>query len=149
MKWGKWYYVIGSYILSDREMIDVGMLYDTPIQNLNDIASNAEMKLLSDEISLKVSKDNVVNEINLSSEGAKIKANKITLEGSTTVGDSNSNHIQINNADYSIMNGSKEKCSFGLRTLAGGKETIRMAMGHNGIANTDNYFVTNVYPGIS
>ena len=41
----------------------------------------------ADEISSKVSKDNIISEINQSAEAVSIKANKISLEGVTTVND--------------------------------------------------------------
>lgn len=47
--------------------------------------ANAEIKVLSTEIDLRVEKDGVIAAINLSSETAKIKANNIELEGSVTV----------------------------------------------------------------
>lgn len=45
----------------------------------------SEIKQLSDEISLKVSRDNIISSINMSPENIKIKANNISLEGIVTV----------------------------------------------------------------
>lgn len=49
--------------------------------------AKAEIKTLSDEIELRVTKDGVVSSINLSPEAIKILADKISLEGLTTIND--------------------------------------------------------------
>lgn len=56
----------------------------------------------SDEISLKVNKNDIVSSINLSPESATIQANKINLQGYVTVGHLTSNEkTTINNAEVS------------------------------------------------
>ena len=55
---------------------------NTQYQNLSTKISQTET-----EISSKVSKDNIISEINQSAEAVSIKANKISLEGVTTVND--------------------------------------------------------------
>ena len=67
---------------------EVNKTYET-----KDNANSQYQKLSSsitqtaDEISSKVSKDNIISEINQSAEAVSIKANKISLEGVTTVND--------------------------------------------------------------
>ena len=44
-------------------------------------ASQAELKVANDNIYLKVSKNDVINQINVSTEGAKIEASKVEIDG--------------------------------------------------------------------
>ena len=44
-------------------------------------ASQAELKVANDNIDLKVSKNDVINQINVSTEGAKIEASKVEIDG--------------------------------------------------------------------
>jgi hypothetical protein len=47
--------------------------------------TEAELKILSDKIGLSVSKNDIISSINLSPEAIQIDANKISLEGLTTI----------------------------------------------------------------
>ena len=81
---------LSSRITQTAESItsEVSKTYET-----KDNANTQYQKLSSsitqtaDEISSKVSKDNIISEINQSAEAVSIKANKISLEGVTTVND--------------------------------------------------------------
>ena len=65
-----------------------------------DISNNTTLlNQTASNISSKVSKGEVVSSINQSAENIKINANKIQLEGTTTVGNGES-YISINNYDY-------------------------------------------------
>ena len=111
-------------------------------------ATKTQITQLDDEIELKVNKDGVISSINQTSENVKIKAEKIQLEGTATVGKASGDKIKINNADYEIINGSTTKGFFGLRTLDDGRDICRLAMSHSGLdKNLNNYFVMNAYPG--
>ena len=47
----------------------------------SDYATSAELKVANDNINLKVSKNDVINQINVSTEGAKIQASKVEIDG--------------------------------------------------------------------
>ncbi|MFV0382319.1 MAG: dockerin type I repeat-containing protein [Breznakia sp.] len=65
------------------------------VRNPDDVYfyAKSEIELLSDEINLKVSKDGIVSSINQSAEEIKINADKLSLEGTTTI----NNKVMIDN----------------------------------------------------
>lgn len=114
--------------------------------DLNSRVSSAEVKI-SDTISSTVRKDGVISSINQSAEAVKVKAKKIELNGAVTIADSNGDSVKIDDADYSIMNGSTERGFFGLRKLDDDRKIARLAMSHSGLDKAkNNYFVATAYP---
>ena len=81
---------LSSRITQTAESItsEVSKTYETK-DNANSQYQNLSTKIsqTATEISSKVSKDNIISEINQSAEAVSIKANKISLEGVTTVND--------------------------------------------------------------
>lgn len=110
----------------------------------------AEIKLTTDNINLEVSKkvnsDAIISSINQTAEAVKIKASKISLEGATTVGDSEQHHILIDKANYSIFDGNKKVGYLGFQNDEKGGHP-KLTMGWNGIdVNKDDYFTLHAYP---
>ena len=61
-------------------------------------ATSAEMKVASDNIDLKVSKNDVINQINVSTEGATIAANRVNIEGAAIFSSGRLSQTSLNNA---------------------------------------------------
>ena len=83
---------VGNTTISNVEIYDVSTEY---VKNSQVSKLETSMKQTKDEIDLKVSKDNVINAINISSEGTRIKGDLIadylygkTIEGATIQGNS-------------------------------------------------------------
>ena len=66
-------------------------------------ATASQITQLSDTINLKVSKNDVVNQINLSTEGVLIAGNKIQIVGTTYIADAVIKSVNI--ADLAVTNG--------------------------------------------
>ena len=92
-------YALNSYLLNRVITYDGGLTETTKAPAKSDVVKNsviqgsvklavekaiAEIRVLQDDILLKVSLDDVVASINLSTEGITIDADKITLEGIVT-----------------------------------------------------------------
>ncbi|GAA0102498.1 hypothetical protein UT300012_32130 [Paraclostridium bifermentans] len=77
--------------------------YDKNNQVIDDRFSevNQTAENISQTVSKKVGKEEVVSSINQSAEKIKIKANKIDIEGSTTIGDGKGNYVGIDGYNYS------------------------------------------------
>lgn len=88
-------------------------IYDVQIFKLNDDPRleelKSEIKQTSTEISLKVSKKDIVSEINQSAEGVKIRANKIELDGDVIASKLTAKRLYGNYIDGAVINGSKIK----------------------------------------
>lgn len=63
-----------------------------------DMATAAELKVANDAIALKVSKNDVINQINVSTEGATIAANRVNIEGATIFTNGRLSSTSLNNA---------------------------------------------------
>lgn len=61
-------------------------------------ASQAELKVQADSIDLKVSKNDVINQINVSTEGATIAANRVNIEGAAIFSSGRLSQTSLNNA---------------------------------------------------
>lgn len=96
--------------------------------------TNSQIKQLSDNINLKVSKGNIIAEINLSSEEATIDANKINLTGNIIVAKVNEGSgwtIQgnPNYADASYICGNTNKRNNVVLKTGGGENGVAFACG--------------------
>lgn len=84
-------------------------IYDVKIFKLNDDPRleelKSEIKQTSTEISLKVSKKDIVSEINQSAESVKIRANKIELDGDVIANKLTSKRLYGNYIDGAVING--------------------------------------------
>ena len=84
-------------------------IYDVQIFKLNDDPRveelKSEIKQTSTEISSKVSKKNIVSEINQSAESVRIKANKIELDGDVIANKLTSKRLYGNYIDGAVING--------------------------------------------
>lgn len=87
--------------------------------NYRNLASS--ISLNSERISLKVSKDSIISEINQSSESITINANKINLKGYVTASDLSGNGTTtINGANITTGQISAERIAAGSFTMTGG-----------------------------
>lgn len=84
-------------------------IYEVQIFKLNDDPRleelKSEIKQTSTEISLKVSKKDIVSEINQSAESVKIRANKIELDGDVIANKLTSKRLYGNYIDGAVING--------------------------------------------
>ena len=102
---------------------------------------------ISSEVSKKVNSNQVISSINQTSESVKIKANKIQLEGSTTIGDSENRHIKIDKANYSIYRGDRKLGYFGVVDDEKNGHP-KLTLGHNGIrVENDDYLTLHAFGG--
>ena len=87
--------------------------------SVNDKVNNlqAQINVNSNGISTKVSKGDIISSINQSAESVRIKANKIDLNGTVTV-TGNNRHIKIEDANYSVFDGSVRKAYLGFRNIS-------------------------------
>ena len=97
---------VGNTTISNVEIYDVSTEY---VRNSQVSKLESSIKQTKDEIDLKVSKDNVINSINISAEGTKIKGDLIadylygkTIEGAILKGNS---QIRIGKHGYMIPAG--------------------------------------------
>lgn len=75
---------VGAKLDFDFRMSLYDGIYDGPYKPYSGTqlyASQAELKVANDNISLKVSKNDVINQINVSTEGAQIDASKVQING--------------------------------------------------------------------
>lgn len=102
---------------------------------------------ISSEVSKKVNSNQIISSINQTAESVKIKANKIQLEGSTTIGDSENRHVKIDKANYSIYRGDRKLGYFGV--VDDEKDGHpKLTLGHNGIrVENDDYLTLHAYGG--
>ena len=124
---------------------------NSQISNVNSQVNSvkSEISAINGNIDLKVSKNDVLNQINLSTEGVKIKANKIQLEGTTTLGESG-RKVKIENANYSVIDGSSEKAFFGFKNFENSYLVPKFYMGAYGFdPSRHNYFGMTSYRGES
>ena len=124
---------------------------ETKTTSINDKVTSQESRLLSaeskitadaiistvtssstyrDDLSGKVDTNSVVSSINQTAESIKINANKIQLEGATTVG-SNNNYIKLNDYRYTAYVNNKLAMEFG-GYLENGAFIPCLYMGANG-----------------
>lgn len=81
------------------ETINILTSVDAPTIDL--ALASSEVLQLKDQITLKVSKGDIINQINVSTEGVRINASKLEISGATIFKDSNGNQVNIFGAgDY-------------------------------------------------
>lgn len=112
--------------------------------------AKSEIKLTTDgisqEVSKKVNSNEVISSINQTAESVKIKADKIQLNGATTIGDEEEKHIKIENANYSVLKGDKKIGYLGFQSDEKGGHP-KLVLGWNGIvAGVNDYFTLHAYP---
>jgi hypothetical protein len=118
--------------------------------SVNDKINNlqSQINVTSNGISTMVSKGNIVSSINQSAENIRIKASKIDLNGTVTV-TGNNRHIKIEDANYSVFDGSVRKAYLGFRNVSGTDYVVPKfvlgATSTDGIAHE--YFVVTPYKG--
>ena len=122
---------------------ELSVLYADNLQNLQ-----SQITVNSNTISTKVSKGDIISSINQSAESVRIKANKIDLNGTVTV-TGNNRYIKIEDANYSVFDGSVRKAYLGFRGVSGTDYVVPKFV--LGATNTDGvayeYFVVTPYKG--
>lgn len=111
--------------------VSVSSKYETKTNaSKNYSALSSSISLNSERISLKVSKDSIISEINQSSESVTINANKINLKGYVTASDLSGNGTTtINGANITTGQISAERIASGSFTITGG--SIRVTTSNN------------------
>lgn len=99
-------------------------------------SANTNITQTANKISSKVDVDGVISSINQTSESVKIKANKIQLDGATTIGTDN-RFVKIEESSYSVFNGNTTCLRFGYKTWNGWNGTPEFLMGYNGFRYTN------------
>lgn len=102
-------YIIGE-IISGEHLILRGSCASLDFET-NDSFNNAvtQIKANQGEILLRVKKNEVINEINISTEGIRIKGERITLDGDVTFSNTNKFGIDGNIANITNINGGNIK----------------------------------------
>ncbi|MBC5997978.1 hypothetical protein EAI30_13685 [Romboutsia ilealis] len=97
-----------------------------------------------------IAKGEAIADINVTPGSAKIKANKIQLNGATTIGDGISRYVGINNGDYTLYENGKVRGFFGYKKLTDydSDDIIpRLTLTHYGLdAKSNSYFTMFPYP---
>lgn len=145
------YNEIRTYVDDKANLIQAGV--DVKVGQVrtyvDDRANNlqASINVQAGLISQKVDKNGVIGQINNSGEQIQISANKISLEGAVTIG-TNGRKVKIDNADYTVLDGSTRKAFFGFRTVPYDSYVIpRFLMGGDGTSASNEYLVINPYKG--
>lgn len=99
-------------------------------------SANTSITQLNNRILSKVDVNGIVSSINQSAESVKIQASKIQLDGATTIGSDNK-HIKIEEANYSVFNGSTTCLRFGYKNWNGWNGTPELLMGYSGFSYTN------------
>lgn len=82
----------------------LSFVFDGTYWRLQDSGSTAQIKVNADNINLRVQKNDVINQINVSTEGAQIKATKVDIAGAT-VFNNYSTTSQMNTAIGTAVDG--------------------------------------------
>lgn len=111
---------------------------------------SSESVATKNDLTGKVDTNKVISSINQTSESVKIKANKIQLNGATTIGDGISRYVGINNGDYTLYESGKVRGFFGYKKLTDydSDDIIpRLTLTHYGLdAKSNSYFTMFPYP---
>ena len=139
----------------------------TNISNLTSRVSTAEQKITADAIvstvtssstyknalTGKVDTNKIISSINQTAESIKIKANKIQLNGSTTIGDGITKYVGINNGDYTLYDNGNARGFFGYKKMHeydSSSSIPRLTLTHSGLnPKANSYFTIFPYPGIN
>ena len=120
------------------------------VASVNDKINNlqAQINVNSNGISTKVSKGDIISSINQSAESVRIKANKIDLNGTVTI-TGNNRHIKIEDANYSVFDGSVRKAYLGFRNVSGTDYVVpKFVLGATSATGVEHeYFVVTPYKG--
>ncbi len=112
---------------------------------------NVNVNGISTEVSKKIGANEVVSSINQSAEAVKIQANKIALNGATTIGDASGKHIRLNDANYEIIDKNDQSKAFlGFMQFNAAYDSYdvpKLSMGTDGYASTQNYFALVPFKG--
>lgn len=145
------YNEIRSYIDDKANLIQAGV--DVKVGQVrtyvDDRANNlqASINVQAGLISQKVSKGEVISQINQSAEQIQISANRISLEGAVSIG-TGGRKVKIDNADYTVLDGDTRKGFFGFRSVSYDNYVIpRFSMGNSGTSGANEYFAINPYKG--
>ena len=98
-------------------------------------SANTTITQTANKISSKVDVNGVISSINQTSESVKIKAAKIQLDGATTVGSDNK-YVKIEEANYSVFNGTNTCLRFGYKSWNGWNGVPELLMGYGGFTYT-------------
>ena len=98
-------------------------------------SANTTITQTANKISSKVDVNGVISSINQTSESVKIKAAKIQLDGATTVGSDNK-YVKIEEANYSVFNGTNTCLRFGYKSWNGWNGVPELLMGYGGFQYT-------------
>lgn len=88
------------------------------------------------DLANKTDSNKIISTINQTAEAIKIQASKIQLDGATTIGSDNK-HIKIEEANYSVFNGSTTCLRFGYKNWNGWNGTPELLMGYSGFSYTN------------
>ena len=115
--------------------------------NVSSLKVSSESVATKTDLNGKIDTNKVISSINQTAESVKIKANKIQLDGATTVGDSASQYVTIDKGNYSLRNSTRENGFFGFKSFEG-YTVPRLLMGMYGIEKgVHNYGGVSCYPG--
>lgn len=113
--------------------------------------AKSEIKLTTDginqEVSKKVNSNSIVSTINQSAEAIKLKAEKIELNGATSIGDTDKNFVKIENATYTIHANNSSKVRLGVSDYGAVKNVPSLRMGVYGIGVNNHEFAMVCYGG--
>lgn len=98
------------------------------------------------DLSGKVSTNQIISSINQTAESIKIKANKLELDGATTIKDSSGRYVKIENGNYSFYKNSTRVGYLGFNPNLTGDVHPKITLGASGISQNDDYFTLNVNP---
>ena len=105
-------------------------VFDGTYWRLQDSGSTAQIKVNADNINLKVAKNDVINQINVSTEGAQILAEKVDIAGAT-VFNNYSTTSQMNTAIGNAVDG----IEVGGRNILKNSDTSKMLLWSTAQAN--------------
>lgn len=97
------------------------------------------------EVSKKADSGNIMSIINQSAESVKINANKIQLDGCTTLGNDEGRFVRINNANYTIRDNQKEYAFFGFQSDEKNGHP-KLTMGADGLEDDKSYLTIHANP---
>lgn len=99
-------------------------------------SANTAITQTANQIASKVDVNGIISSINQTAESVKIQASKIQLDGATTIGNDNK-YVKIEEANYSVFNGSTTCLRFGYKNWNGWNGTPELLMGYSGFSYTN------------
>ena len=151
---GSMYFAHPTISEVDSQIVNTETRLNTAEQKITDsaiVSTVTNSTTYKNALSGKVDTTKIISTINQTAEAVKINASKIQLEGCVTAGDSDSNYIQIENANYTVRDSGAPKAFFGFRKMGqNGYDNYvvpKLAMGAYGYNLTHNYFTIVPYRG--